>query len=140
MRGPGSADTVRRQCLAATMARQIRQTPPAPLAAAWATYLLKSGHVSELNWLSREAARLLEQAGMIEGELVSAHLLPEAITKAIADWLQRSLNLDSQPMLRQRVQPSLLGGWRASLPQTEVDFSVRGRLSRLRRLLAELAA
>ena len=94
-----------------------------------------------LNQLPQVAAAFQEvvdtERGIVPADVTTAVPLDAETERLVADRLGAYLKRDPQKMvIRSRVDPSIIGGVVAQIGDTRIDDSVRGRLDRLRRVLA----
>jgi F-type H+-transporting ATPase subunit delta len=75
--------------------------------------------------------------GLVTVDVTTAVPLDAATEKLVAERLGKYLNHDAQKLvIRSQVDPEIIGGVVAQVGDTRIDDSVRGRLDRLRRVLA----
>lgn len=97
--------------------------------------LVERDRVELLSLIARAYVRLWNaQRGVVEAEAVSAGALDETEARAVAAAAGRAMG--KQVELRQRVDPSLMGGLLLRMEGRIYDGSVRARLRALRARLA----
>ena len=82
--------------------------------------------------------RLEEQRGQIEVQVVTATPLPDDLRRTVARELGERLGREA--ILIERVDRSLIGGMLVQVGDRRVDYSLAGRLDRLRTILVQRAS
>lgn len=101
--------------------------------------MARKGRLGLLPLVARRfRAALNTRQGRVEVTVVAARDLDEAHRKALSDTLREVTG--AEPLLRTRVDPSLLGGVVVRVGDREYDASLVGQLKRLRRRLRTAAA
>jgi len=98
--------------------------------------LVRNRRLSSLPFLPVAFDGILdEKAGVVTVDIESAHQLTESIISGIREKMKRRIGKEIN--IRRRILPELLGGFRILWRNKIVDFTVRGRLKELRRLVSK---
>jgi F-type H+-transporting ATPase subunit delta len=101
--------------------------------------MARKGRLALLPLVARRfRAALNTREGRVEATVISARPLDETHRRALTDTLRKVTG--AEPMLRTRVDPSLVGGLKVRVGDREYDGSLAGQLKRLRRRLRTAAA
>ncbi len=102
-----------------------------------AGYLVEARRTAEARLIVRDVQYLLSQRGTVVGTVTSAFPLDakslEAIIASVKDMTHAT-----QVSLAEAVDPSLVGGYRISLPGRDIDHSVKQQLTVLRTRLKKV--
>jgi len=79
----------------------------------------------------RDIERQLAGAGVVVGTVVSARPLNDQARTAVDALIKHHYGTASQVVLRERVDPGLVGGVRLELPGRQLDASVKAKLEKL---------
>ncbi len=97
--------------------------------------LAEKGRAGHLEGIQAELERMAAEAeGQLEVELTTAYALSEGEVRALAAKIEQACGRRVE--LVTRVDPSLIGGMVLRAGSFQADASVRGRLDRMRQLLA----
>jgi len=96
-----------------------------------AAYLIDSKRTSEADLVVRDIERQLAGAGVVVGTVVSARPLNDQARTAVDALIKHHYGTASQVVLRERVDPGLVGGVRLELPGRQLDASVKAKLEKL---------
>ncbi len=97
-----------------------------------AAYLVETGRTSELDLIVRDIEDVLKEEGIVVAEVASARQLTDATVRAISSYLQHKYSAD-EVQLRQRVDPSLMGGIQVRTADAELDTTIRRKLTTLKK-------
>jgi F-type H+-transporting ATPase subunit delta len=101
-------------------------------------FMARKGRLALLPLVARRfRAALNRREGRVEVTVVSARELDEPHRRAVAETLRDVTG--AEPLLRTRVDPSLLGGLKVWIGDREYDGSLAGELRRLRQRLRAAA-
>lgn len=96
-----------------------------------AAYLIDSKRTSEANLVVRDIESQLADGGVVIGTAVSARPLSDQARKDVDTLIKHHYGATSQVVLRERVEPGLIGGIRLELPGRQLDASVKAKLEKL---------
>ena len=113
----------------------LEQKNPKRLAKAVAAYLLSEHRLPELESLLRDIMQYRLDHGVAEAEAVSVRPLPEAVERDIKALLKNAYPMVKRVTVNQRQDESVIGGVQIKLANQQFDDSVRGRLSKFKRLI-----
>jgi len=99
-----------------------------------AAYLLTENRVSELDSLMRDVMNYRAEKGIVEANIISAHVLSEQDLQDIRDILHEEYPTAKSFTLDQRLDPLVVGGVKIELPGEQLDLTVRDRLNTFRQL------
>ena len=96
-----------------------------------AAYLIDMGREREAQLLVRDIeAKLLEQ-GIALTDTVSARPLTDEAKKSIEQLVRNSYNNVTKVVLRESIDPSVIGGVKVVLPNARLDATVKAKLEKL---------
>lgn len=118
------------------MDRLIPAAPPS--ARNFLHILVDRGRLGEIAGIAEAfRERLNRERGIVTAEVTTAVPIDPDTERVLTQRLGAFLQQDPQKLvIRQRVDPAIIGGVVARVGDTLIDDSVRGRLERLRRTLA----
>jgi len=124
-----------RGAIATVIASDMHRLSPSQLSRQVAAYLLSEGRVGETASIMRDVMQLrADKEGTVEVMAYSAHELDAEEIREI-ESLIRSHYPDCKSVIVSRyIDPTILGGVRLQLAQSQLDLSVRAKLNRLRQL------
>lgn len=102
-----------------------------------AAYLVEEGQKVDLNSLLRDVMQYRLEHGVVEAVAVSAHELTPAVIKDVKSVLGEHFPDAKHIKVDTRIDEKLIGGIRIELPHETLDLSVRSKLNRFKRLVAE---
>lgn len=121
-----------RRALAMHIATQMSEgAAVAPLARQVAAYLIETGRVSELELILRDATYYLAQKGYVFGTVTTAHALAEATRESLSHYVQKATQATTVE-LASHIDPSVLAGFKLSLPGKELDATAKHSLMTLK--------
>lgn len=100
-----------------------------------AAYLLSEGRVNELDSLLRDVQADWAEAGHIEVVARSAHPLTESVRADIKRRVKQVYPAAKQVVINETVDPEVVGGVRLSLPNQQLDLSIRSKLNTFKQLV-----
>ena len=134
---------ISRRQLAEVIGRQsLGVSDPKQLARVVAAYLMDHAASSadrysgSLDSLMRDVMRYRMEHGVIEAVVVSAHGLNPVVLADISDLLRKEYPVAKSVVLRETIDPQVIGGVRLQLPNQQLDMTVKAKLNTLRRLTA----
>ena len=74
--------------------------------------------------------------GIVEGVAVGAHELGEQVLDDVKVVLKQEFPAAKTVIVRERVQPDLVGGVRVKMANDQLDMSVQAKLGKFKRLIA----
>ncbi len=117
----------RRKIAAYVADKLVAGDKPAAALKEAAAYLLETGRTREQELLVRDIEDALAQRGVVVADVTSARALSGGIKAEIAKLVGgKSLQL------RERIDPSVLGGVRINVPGKQFDGTVRRKLTQLK--------
>lgn len=96
-----------------------------------AAYLLDTKRTKESELIVRDIESMLASGGIVVGTAVSARKLSMESLQTIEDVVRQQYGANSQVVLRERIDESLIGGVRLELPGRQLDASVKAKLEKL---------
>jgi len=96
-----------------------------------AAYLIETHRTKELDLIIRDVSDILADHGIVNATLTSAFEL-EAATTAAIERLIAAHTKASKVSLHKVVEPSVLGGIKISLPDSELDQTISHQLTILK--------
>jgi F0F1-type ATP synthase delta subunit len=102
-----------------------------------AAYLLQEGQVSDLEPLMRDVIAARAEKGLVEAEATSAHELSKADRDDIEEILKVHYPNASQLKVDYKIDPGVVGGVKLSMPNQQLDESVRTQISKFKYLTSE---
>lgn len=121
---------VSRRKLAAYTAEQLMKADKAVLTQL-AAYLVETRRTKELPLLVRDIESALAAHGVVIADVTTVGSLGAAAEKAVRDFVANTQHA-SKVHLRTAEDPALLAGVKISLPGSELDTSVRRKLTALK--------
>jgi F-type H+-transporting ATPase subunit delta len=94
-----------------------------------AAYLLSEGRVNELDSLLRDVQADWAEAGHVEVAASSARPLSAAIQAEIRREVKKVHPGAKRIVINETIDPDVVGGVRLSLPNRQLDLSVRSKLN-----------
>ncbi|MDB5178040.1 MAG: synthase delta subunit [Candidatus Saccharibacteria bacterium] len=94
-------------------------------------YLIDSRRQRELELIVRDIETALLARGIAIADTTSARALSETATQEITAMIKANYSDVSQVMLREHIDPSVIGGVRIELPDRQLDATVRTKLEKL---------
>lgn len=119
-----------RRKLAAYTAEQLMKADKTVLTQL-AAYLVETRRTKELPLLVRDIESALAAHGVVVADVVTVGGLSAAAEKAVRDFVASTQNA-SKVHLRTAEDPALLAGVKINLPGSELDTSVRRKLTALK--------
>jgi F0F1-type ATP synthase delta subunit len=108
------------------------------LASAVSAYLAEERLATiDVSVLMRDVMQYRLEKGLLEAHVISAHELTPLVLNDVEALLRRHYPAVKSITLVPIVDTNLVGGVRIELPQEILDLSVRGKLNRFKRLVAE---
>jgi F-type H+-transporting ATPase subunit delta len=102
-----------------------------------AAYLLTEKRVGGLESLLRDISQYrIEHDGVVEVVASSARPLSDDVRADIATAIRQVYPAAKRVIISERIDKSLIGGVRLSLPNQQLDVSVRASLNKFKRLTA----
>jgi F-type H+-transporting ATPase subunit delta len=94
-------------------------------------YLIESRRQRELELIVRDIETALLSKGIAIADTTSARALSKAATDDITAMIKSNYSGVKQVLLRERIDPSVIGGVRIELPDRQLDATVRTKLEKL---------
>jgi F0F1-type ATP synthase delta subunit len=94
-----------------------------------AAYLLAERRTGELESLLRDISQYRADQGHVEAEVVSAFPLSPVVKRDLEQVIRRAYPDAKQIILNDRIDPTVVGGVRLSLPNQQLDATVRAKLN-----------
>lgn len=107
------------------------------LARAVAAYIATEPKPIDLASLTRDVMQYRLEHGVVEATVVSAHELNAIVIKDVKGLLKEHFPSAKKFIIDSRIDESLVGGIRIELPRETLDLTVRSKLNRFKRLVAE---
>lgn len=107
------------------------------LARAVAAYIATESKPIDLASLTRDVMQYRLEHGVVEATVVSAHELNAIVIKDVKGLLKEHFPSAKKFIIDSRIDESLVGGIRIELPRETLDLTVRSKLNRFKRLVAE---
>lgn len=107
---------------------------PTLLARSIADYLLEEGLTGELESLMRDVMQYRMDHGAIEARVVSAHELTAEVFKDVEELLGKEYPGTKDLKIDTELDPKVVGGVRISLPNEQLDLTVKAKLDTFKRL------
>ncbi len=99
-----------------------------------AAYLLSEHRTHDLNSIMRDVIAIRADKGDIEAEVAVAHGL-EASSRRDIEKAVKAIRPDAKRVIiDERIDPSLIGGFRLSVIDKSLDLSVRAKLNKLKQM------
>lgn len=96
--------------------------------------LLKKGRFQKLPSIAREYQRLVaKKLGMLDVEIITTVSLDEATKETLGKKLKNKFGLE--PRMHEVIDPSILGGVVIEIGSKMIDYSIKGKLLRLKKHL-----
>ena len=131
--------TISRQQLAEIIGeRTLSTSNQKALAQEIAAYLLESGQKTNLESLVRDVVEYRARHGVVEATAVSAHRIDDDMFAEIRTILQQRYPDAKRIILNSRIDASVVGGIKVSLPHEQLDMTVREKLDTFKRLTANI--
>jgi F0F1-type ATP synthase delta subunit len=102
-----------------------------------AAYLLNAGRTKELSSIMRDVMALRAESGNVEATLSVAHELKSSIKDDIKQLVKSIKPEAKKIIIDQKLDESLIGGFKLSVIDKSLDQSVRSKLNRLKALTSE---
>lgn len=96
-----------------------------------AAYLVESKRTKEAELVVRDIERQLAVEGTVIGTVVSARKLTKSALGDVETLIRHHYGETATVVLRERIDPSLIGGIRLELPDRQLDASVKAKLEKL---------
>ena len=96
-----------------------------------AAYLVDSKRTNEAELVVRDIERQLAVEGTVTGTVVSARKLTKAALGDVETLIKHHYGKTATVVLRERIDPELIGGIRLELPDRQLDTSVKAKLEKL---------
>ncbi|MDB5165498.1 MAG: synthase delta subunit [Candidatus Saccharibacteria bacterium] len=94
-------------------------------------YLIESRRQRELELIVRDIETALLGKGIAIANTTSARTLSETAKRDITDMIKANYSGVSQVLLREQIDPSVIGGVKIELPDRQLDATVRTKLEKL---------
>jgi F0F1-type ATP synthase delta subunit len=99
-----------------------------------AAYLLSSRRTGELDSVMRDVMELRADEGIVEVTAVSAHPITDAVRTDIETTVRTHFPAAKKVIVSEQHDTSVVGGVRLELANSQLDLSVRAKLSRFKQL------
>lgn len=96
-----------------------------------AAFLVENRRMRELDLIVRDIEEALVERGVLLADIASSRKLSAEAAKAVEAYLKKTTEAKTV-MLRETVDPALLGGVRVAIPGRELDATLRHRISQLK--------
>lgn len=96
-----------------------------------AAYLVEANRTREAELIARDIEAALAERDIIIADVASSTALSSASRKAIESYLKAKTSAQ-KIHLRETVDPALLGGVRVTIPDRELDATLRHRINQLK--------
>jgi len=114
--------------------KTLHTTDASELAREIAAYLLLENDTAELESLVRDVMEYRLHQGYVEATLVSAHEVGDQVTEDVRAILHEEYPKAKKIIIRERQEPSVVGGVLVELPNEQLDLTVRSKLNIFKRL------
>lgn len=101
-----------------------------------AAYLLSEKRTGELESLLRDIMQYRAEHGVVEAVAQGAHELGDTVLEDVDEVLRREYPKAKAVIVRERLQPELVGGVRVRMANEQLDLSVQSKLNTLKRVTA----
>jgi F-type H+-transporting ATPase subunit delta len=96
-----------------------------------AAYLVESGRTREYELIARDIEAALAERGVLVADIASSTALSSETRSTIESYLRSTMSAKTIH-LRETVDPTLIGGVKASVPGRELDATVKHALNQLK--------
>ena len=96
-----------------------------------AAYLIETRRQREVELITRDIEDALARKGVVIADIASAHELTDTSRSAITSFLKEKVDA-KKVHLRETVEPSLLGGVRINVSGSEMDGTLRRKITKLK--------
>jgi F0F1-type ATP synthase delta subunit len=117
--------------------RTLQQGESKQLGRELAAYLLSEGRTGELDSLLRDIQHDWAEAGHVEVIAASAFPLTETIRNDITERVKTVYPQAKEVIINETHDPEVIGGVRLSLPDRQLDLSVRSKLNKFKQLATQ---
>lgn len=126
------ANALSRRTISSYVAEQlIKDGQSTKLIRQLAAYLIDSRRTKELELIVRDIEYELQKRGTVLAQITSSSKLTEATKKVITAFVQSKTDA-KKIILRQFVDPEVLGGVKIDLPDSQLDATIIRQLTTLR--------
>lgn len=101
-----------------------------------AAYLLTQNRTADLESLLRDIMQYRADKGIVEAVAIGAHELGDQVLADVREVLKQEYPNAKQVIVRERHDPSLVGGVRVKMANEQLDMSVHAKLNAFKRLIA----
>jgi len=115
--------------------RTLTLKDPVRLAQVIAAYLLDEHRTADLEPLLRDIMQYRLDHGLLEATITSAHELTTATHTEIRKILSASHPNVKKQQLDSEINPDVIGGIRVTLPNEQLDETIRTKLDRFKQLI-----
>lgn len=121
-----------RRVLSRHVALQLQQgTQRDTLLRSLAAYIVEHRLQNDIELIVADILWNLAQAGHVEAHVTTAHPLDSSLKQAVVEYVKR-IESASEVEVRERIDPSVLGGIIVETPSKRFDASIATKLKRLR--------
>lgn len=96
-----------------------------------AAYLIDMGREREAQLLVRDVEAKLLEHGIALADTVSARTLTDEAKKSVEQLIRDSYSNVTKVILRESIDPSVIGGVKVVLPNARLDATVKAKLEKL---------
>lgn len=126
-----------RMTLAKIIVNKSGSMPEKKLAKEIAAYVLSEGRTSELDALLRDVMAIRASSGLVEANIESAHELNKNITSEVSRLIKQVDPEAKKVIINYQHNPDLIGGLKISLPDRQLDISLKGKLNKFKQLVSQ---
>lgn len=123
---------VTRLTLAQIITGKTKSMPPAKLAKQIAAYLLSEGRTKELEALLRDVMSIRAEEGIVEAKIDSASQLNNNLDNQFTGLIKKLSPGAKSVVINHNLDKDLIGGFKLSLPNQQLDTSLRGKLNKFK--------
>lgn len=104
---------------------------PKKLISMLAAQIVESKQTSQIDLIMAEIGREIEQQkSVVNARVYSARQMSAAVKVEVAQLIKTTSQAD-KVIIEEQVDPSLLGGVKIEMPETEIDLTVRTKLEKI---------
>jgi len=123
-----------RSTMAKVISKKLEKADSKKAAQDIAGYLLAEKRVSELDSLMRDLQQIRSDQGIVEVDALSAHELDEKSINEIKAVIHKKFPATKKIIINKILDPDVVGGVRLVLANSQLDLSVRYKLSKFKQL------
>lgn len=123
-----------RSTMAKVISKKLEKADSKKAAQDIAGYLLAEKRVGELDSLMRDLQQIRSDQGIVEVDALSAHELDEKSINEIKAVIHKKFPATKKIIINKILDPDVVGGVRLVLANSQLDLSVRYKLSKFKQL------